>query len=143
MSSNLPAMRLNEKQAAFVAAVSRGLPMQEACQVSGYARNGYIALLRSPAVLAALELELRRVLHGQLVPLAFQVIENILKNPEASERVRLDAARMVLDRGGFAPLKQQDSTSEREPEAMSTSELHALIAQLERELGDRAKPVTP
>jgi phage terminase small subunit len=141
--SELVKINLSEQQAAFVAAIcEHGLDPKEAARLAGYSEAAEAArrLLRAPAILHALELGLRRKLHGELVPLAFGVLDKLLRDAD-SDRVRLDAARVVLDRAGFVPAKQAAPAGEREPEAMNTRELHALIERLERELGNRATPV--
>jgi len=138
-------VRLNDKQASFIEAIESGNDPRAAARIAGYANPTQDAnrLLRAPAVQFALELSLRRKLHGELAPLAFQVIERILRNDEGNfgERVQLDAAKLALDRAGFVPLKGEAQAGEREPEQMTTGELHQLVERLERELGQRAAPV--
>lgn len=119
-----------------------GYAPQAAAKLAGYedSAGAVSRLLRAPAVLYALELGLRRTLQGKLVPLAFETLETLVQNAD-SDRVRLDAAKTILDRAGFAPAKQAPNPDDREPEQMQTHELHALIERLERELGERAAPV--
>lgn len=136
-------INLTDKQATFVAGVIKGLEPAAAAREAGFSAPALDAwrLLRAPAVLHAVELGLRKKLHGELVPLAFKTLTKLVQEAD-SDRVRLDAARIILDRAGFVPLKHTVNPDDREPEAMSTTELHALIERLERELGDRAAPVS-
>lgn len=143
--AGLPALRLNDRQDAFVRAVLDGLAPKEAARVAGYSvGNATVSsLLSAPQVQYALEIGLRKQLHGELVPLAFNVLRKLVTEGE-SERVRLDAAKIILDRGGFVPVKQSvTEEGEREPEQMTTEQLHARIEQLEREIGERAKVIAP
>lgn len=141
--TTLPATRLTEKQADFIEHVLSGLEPIVAAKRAGYGNEHDAAkrLLRAPAILYAVEIGLRQKLHGELVPLAFKTLQELVQSAD-SDRVKLDAAKTILHSGGFGPAKQTVRADEREPEAMSTGELHALIARLERELGDRSMPVS-
>lgn len=141
----LPAIRLTDRQAAFVEEILMGKDAYSAAKASGLAATSASInrLLSAPHVLAAIEIGLRKRLHGQLVPLAFNVLHKLITSGE-SERVQLDAAKIVLDRGGFVPVKQSVADAdETEPEHMTTDQLHARIAELEREIGERAKVIEP
>jgi len=125
-----------------------GLPPKLAHKKAGYAESdgNYNQVLAVPVVQAAIEIELRRELHGKIAPLALATLYEILRNRDKkySERIRLDAAKIALDRAGFVPPKQSTPGSEdKAPEAMSTAELQALVDKLTHELGDRAKPIEP
>lgn len=135
-------INLTDKQATFVSGIIKGLEPEAAARDAGFSAPRLDAwrLLRAPSVLYAVDLGLRKKLHGELVPLAFKTLIALVQNAD-SDRVKLDAAKIILDRAGFVPAKQATSHDDREPEAMSTTELHALIERLERELGDRAAPV--
>jgi phage terminase small subunit len=144
----LPAISLNDRQAAFVEALLSGSPPKLAAEQAGYSLAGanITRLLSAPQVQAAIEIGLRKKLHGELVPLAFSVLQRILSDDSGKygERVQLDAAKIALDRGGFIPVKQSViDDGEQAPEQMTTDQLHAMVERLEREIGERAKVIAP
>lgn len=116
-----------------------------AARVAGYAANAQTVarLLSIPSVQMALEIGLRRKM-TELVPLAFAAAERVLRNQEGAYggHELLSAAKLVLDRAGYVPAKKAKiDEDEREPEQMSTDELHAMLERLEREIGERAAPI--
>jgi hypothetical protein len=58
------------------------------------------------------------------------------------ERVRVDAAKTLLDRAGYQAPKQHEVGKEKAVEEMSTAELHAFIDRTEAELASRATDVS-
>jgi phage terminase small subunit len=143
--ANLPAISLNDRQAEFVRHVLMGIAPHDAALKAGYSESAANVhrLLSATSVQVALEIGLRRKLHGELVPLAFNVLHKLITTGE-SERIQLDAAKIILDRGGFIPVKQSVAEEgEPEPEQMTTQQLHAKVEQLERELAERATPIAP
>jgi len=143
----LPAtISLNDRQTTFVQVILSGTADSavEAARLAGYANpssDGY-RLLQVPTIQAAIEQELRRRLAGELAPLAFRFLEAVLRDKEAKfgERVRLDAAKLLIDRAGYVPPRQSESTAgeAKEPEQMTTQELHDLVIRLDQEIMDRA-----
>ena len=99
-------------------------------------------LLRTPHVLAALQNEVRRLLVAS-APMALRVINEIVQNETVSPKVRLDGAKILLERAGHVaprPTPPAD-TGETPLHEMSTTELRTLAARLEDEIAGRAKVV--
>jgi hypothetical protein len=144
--AQLPSISLTDKQAQFVERILSGETPTNAAKLSGLSVTSTTRLLSAPNVLAAIEIGLRKQLHGELVPLAFAVFKRILTAEPGtiSERVQADVAAKILDRGGFVPVKQSVAEDgEREPAQMTTQELLAKVEELEREIAERATPIAP
>lgn len=98
--------------------------------------------MRRPAVQAAVHAELRRHLVVG-APLALATLITLCERSE-SERVRVDAAKAILDRAGFVAPKAQDpgKTADKALNEMSLDDLRDLAARLEEEIAGRARDVT-
>lgn len=113
---------------------------------SGYAKGGLAALksrvTRKPAFLAAIHIETQRSLQ-LAAPVAQQFIVDLVRNADAPAKLRLDAAKTLLDRAGhIAPRARalgegQDKTLGE----MTLDELKETQERLQAELASRAKPV--
>lgn len=81
-------------------------------------------------------------LETKLVPLALCVLELAMK-PGNPMKTRLESAKLILDRGGFAitHLKSVELGSGESIEAMSREELHAFVKSAEAKLAELATPV--
>jgi phage terminase small subunit len=94
-------------------------------------------LLRNPEVNAYLVEHFNRVLpQGNLA--AYRVLRKIAENEALPAAARVTAARTVLEVGGVLGRKTPDS---KPIEEMTGEELRGMIDMVERELGNRAKPV--
>lgn len=148
MRNNL-AIRLTEQQEKFVAEVVRGNKPEAAAMLAGYGGNSRQiswALLRNPAIVAAIRIEITRLLTAEALPLAYRVLTDIAKDETAPVAVRRACARDLIDRAGIVPPKAAENGAagaEKPMSEMSTSELRALVDRLESELGARAVDVTP
>ena len=124
---------LTEKQREFVIHFTqpgRGFSnAAEAARMAGYEsdRNaGQIGrdLLEKPHVLAAIDLVNRRQMGGSLATKAVQVLENALTMPDVPWRVRVDAAKTVLDRAGIvSQAARQAAESEKAADDKPLSEM--------------------
>lgn len=148
---------LTPLQARFVTEyVGNGGKHTTAARRAGYSepRSAGRALIRTPHVLAAIQAEQAARLNGELATLALGALNSILRDPLGDPRVKVGAAKVVLDRAGFHPAQRakQPAEGDAKPlEEMSIAELDALIAKLSGELraieatpaGAPAKPETP
>lgn len=135
---------LNDKQRHFVRLAAASGDLSGSALKAGYAEaeDGQ-RLTELPQVAAAIADELRRVLETKLAPRAFRVLELILKDRRSGARVRVDAAKILLDRAGYAPRPMAvDSLDGRQLSDLSQAELKAIVGKLEDELADRATPVS-
>jgi hypothetical protein len=101
-----------------------------------------VQLMKRPAVVAAVkQRELARVT-DELLPLATDRVEQILRDPKENSRVVLQAAKMVWDR----TLGDPDSDKGKEPHEMSADELQERISRLRDQqaaIAEQARDVTP
>ena len=142
---------LTEKQASLISGICRGLDQMTAATVAGYAVSSAQQVsqtLRLPHVRAALNDELARVLQQEAAPLALSVLLKITKDETTGARVRVDAAKILLDRAGFAPRPGGASEVDKTLSEMSPAELRAFIDKQEQEIAkaeaaiaDRLEPV--
>lgn len=143
--------QLTEREAKFVALLTKGQNEHEAALGAGYPAASVAVethrLLRRPCVLAAIQFETRR----ELVPLGMlsvrglrTIITDDTDKSAAGKRVRLEAIKTALDRAGHvAPRATIDRTAGELPlHEMSVAELRALASTLETEIQTRAKDVS-
>lgn len=137
---------LNEQQKVFIA---RYLETGDAVQASldaSYSSSNPGAnawrLLRLPNVSRAVALQARQRFAG-LAPVALHVIEMIMLDTAVAARVRLEAAKTLLDRAGYiAPKAQQERSNDLPLHEMSTDDLRTMAARLEDEIAGRARPIS-
>jgi hypothetical protein len=97
---------------------------------------------QSPAMLAAVHVEIgRRLVAG--APLALKVLQDICRDEQSPAKLRLEAAKTLLDRAGHIAPKARDTGdgSTKQTHEMSLDELRDRRAALEREIQARATPV--
>lgn len=130
--------------------VTRYLESGDAAQsviLSGYAegnaRTESWRLLNRPRIARAIAAA--AVLRfAALVPVALHLIETFVREDKWPAKVRLDAAKTLLDRAGHVPPRPKDERSADMPiHEMDVGELRALSARLDDEIAGRARDVTP
>lgn len=136
---------LTDKQEAFVLAVVEGLHPGDAARRAGYspatADVQARQILAKPHVHAAI-LRQARQRFAQLVPMALGVLETVMTSDKAPMGARVDAAKAILDRGGFPAMRVPDGAGgERSLNELSADELRAFVARGEAELASRARLV--
>jgi hypothetical protein len=135
---------LNDTQEAFVASYAQFGDLALAVAAAGVVPETGRRWLRQPEILFAIHVETVKRLQSS-APIAAQVLEEIFKDASVSARVRVDAAKAVLDRAGYAPPKAAAPAHGRQVTLteMSIEELRALADTLAEELSSRAKDITP
>jgi hypothetical protein len=138
---------LTDLQRAFVGYVVEGIPPSEAAAAAGYApaNAGVQAsqLMRKAHVQTALLVETRRRF-AALAPVALEVLRKIMSDDTAPKGVRVDAAKAVLDRGGFPALRTSEgSGGGRGLNEMTIDELREFVAKGEAELCEHARLIGP
>lgn len=78
---------------------------------------------------------------GAHVPTALRTIMKVLNDEDEKGGIRLKAAEMILDRGGFAA-KQQITVTTKEVSDMTTEDLHREFEKLFSENPELAKVVS-
>lgn len=140
---------LDERQHSFVTIFLSTGDEFLARDQSGYSKTlSPTVIMAGNAVARAIGLATRHEI-GTSAPLALGVIKHLVRHG-TTERVRLDAAKTLLDRAGHvAPKAREDTSAMDKPlHELSTEELRAYAAKLgdelqgiDSELGGRAKPV--
>lgn len=146
MAKELAEFKLTDKQARFVdvllATGDEATAMAEAGYVGGEFASVAARVTRSPELLAAIQMAVgRRLIEG--APIALKVLQDMVKDTGTPGKLRLDAAKTLLDRAGHvAPrAKQADSGAGKALNEMSIDELREQHDRLEAEIANRAKPV--
>jgi hypothetical protein len=137
---------LTDRQAIFVQAILAGSTPRAAAIEAGYPDRpvAYRQVMESPAVRAAIEAGIRAELVTEHAPAAFRFLARVLRDENFGERARVDAAKILVDRAGFLPRQTVAVAAEdKDPDQMTTEELHALVERLGHELAGRARDITP
>lgn len=137
--------QLTDLQRLFVAAyVRNGGNATAAAEEAGYKRSrpdqaGY-EVVRSQAVQHAIQAEIRRALSVDLAGLALGVVRGILEDATMEPKIRLDAAKAVLDRGGYVAPKAADAShgAHKELQDMSVAELTAYLVKAKSDAANAA-----
>lgn len=111
-----------------------------AAEKAGYAFphvSGSKALAR-PAVQESIKRQQLARLNNELLPLALDTIEGILRNPKATDSNKNTAAGLVMK---YSVGSAGEGAQEKEPHEMTADELQQQIDRLRREAADRARPV--
>ena len=134
---------LDDLQRRFVSVFVATGDANRARDESGYSpKTATSHILSSHAVARAIALAVRIEL-GACAPMALNVLKHLAKNG-ATERVRLDAAKTLLDRGGHVAPKAREAENAGETplHEMSTEGLRSLASKLEEEIAGRAKDIS-
>ncbi|MEC5291574.1 MULTISPECIES: hypothetical protein [unclassified Aurantimonas] len=87
------------------------------------------------------QVEVRRLqlarIHNDLLPLAVNTLERIMLDAKASERGKIQAAKIVLDRA----YNVASDAERKEAHEMTGDELQAALDRLRREAADRSRQV--
>lgn len=146
MAGEIATRQLTDMQSAFVRHLAETGDEGLAASLAGSKRNNPTntarEMLATPHVLAALQLEVRKRIVS-LAPMALGVVETIAKNTQVSAKVRLDAAKILLERAGHvAPKPAAERQADAPLHEMTTDQLRELAGRLEDEIAGRAKPVS-
>jgi hypothetical protein len=145
-SHEIATRQLTDKQTAFVAALIETGDAPTAAELAGFldrpSKEAW-RLLRIPHVLAAVNAAVQIAL-AEDAPLARNLLRQYVKDESINPKIRLDAARTLLDRAGhIAPKAKDPSAGHDKPlHEMSLEELRALVDRYEAELTGRAKLVS-
>jgi phage terminase small subunit len=145
-SQQIATRQLTDKQTAFVTALIETGDAATAAELAGFrdrpSKEAW-RLLRIPHVLAALNTAVAAAL-AEDAPLARNLLRQYVKDDSMNPKIRLDAAKTLLDRAGhIAPKAKDQSAGHEKPlNEMSTEELRALADRFEAELAGRAKLVS-
>ena len=120
----------------------------EAARRAGYsaktAAEQGAQLLKKPHVRAAVTEANRQQISGVMATKASALLERLVDDETASHRIRLDAAKTILDRAGFVPPKasEPEVVAEEKPvETMTIPELEAFIRKGEAAIAAAQAPI--
>ena len=111
------------------------MSVKEAMEAAGYSDTTRASVAITPAMQA----HLRQLMVDKLAtmaPAVVNVLSGLMDDVDASPKIRLDAAKTILDRAGFVPPKAPDAPSvgEKSLHEMNGSELAERVRQLQGEI---------
>jgi phage terminase small subunit len=136
---------LTPMQQRFVEVMVQSGDQVRAAEVAGYAFSSAGAdLARNPKIQRAIAEGIASRLLTEGAPIAYALLAEVVRDKAVSARVRVDAAKTILDRGGFVPPKAAEPGGmEKTVTEMSRDELRAFITIAENHLANAAVDVTP
>ena len=126
---------LTRKQQSLINNLASGMTVKEAIEAAGYSDTTRASVAITPAMQAHLrQLMVDRL--AAMAPAAVGVLANLMDDEDASPKIRLDAAKTILDRAGFVPPKAPEApvVGEKPIFEMSRDELAARVHQLQSEI---------
>ena len=141
---------LTEKQSAFIVAFT-SLPgcignATKSAVEAGYSEKSAYEIgrqqLEKSHILAAIDEANRSMIGGSLASKAIDVLRAIIDDQDAPAKLRLDAAKTILDRAGISTLKVEDQARPGQKEdlaGMSMEELAIFIRQGNAHLAREAR----
>lgn len=140
---------LSEMQRAFVAAyTSEPDAISNASAAARLAgRSGKNAheigrqLLEKPHIVTAIREAFRTQINVSLAGQAMTVLSQLLRDETAPKKIRLEAAKTILDRAGYAARQAQPDEGMRPLKELSIEELKSLLGETMRENAEAAMPV--
>jgi len=118
---------------------ARGASPAEACKQSGCNPNGFELYLKSGNVGHDLRQVMKGVLECAYAPAAFAFLNATVGDTAVPARVRVDAAKIIVDRAGCVAGPPAPDAAHKDLQSMSLAELEAFI----RKAGAKLKDVTP
>ena len=131
--------RLTKGEVAFSRAYAGTGDKTYAATVAGYAMPAESAaqVLARPAVQESIKRRQMARLNNELLPLALDTIETIMRNDKATDSNKLTAAGLVMKYS----VGQGEGSETKEPHEMTADEIQQQIERLRAAAADRARPV--
>jgi len=115
---------------------SKGLSATEACKKAGANLNAFELYLRSDNVGHDLRQVMKGVLECEYAPAAFAFLNSAVHDTAMPARVRVDAAKIIVDRAGYVAAPPAATDAYKDLQSMTLAELEAFIRKAEAELKD-------
>ena len=142
---------LTEKQSAFITAFTSTPSCignaSKSAVAAGYSEKSAYEIgrqqLEKPKIKAAVDEALREQIGGSLAAKAVDFLRIIIDDPDALPKLKMDAAKTLLDRAGLiAPraAEQKPSGSQTDLTSLSMEELEAFILQGQASLSQGREP---
>jgi short-subunit dehydrogenase involved in D-alanine esterification of teichoic acids len=124
-----------QKQQSLINNLASGMAVNAAMKASGYSNTTRASVAITPAMQAHLRQLMVEKL-AAMAPAALVVLNDLMDDEDASPKIRLDAAKTILDRAGFVPPKASDAPTvgEKSLHEMSRDELAARVRQIQGEI---------
>jgi hypothetical protein len=124
-----------QRQQSLILNLASGMAVKEALKESGYSDT----VRPSRAITPAMQDHLRQLMVDKvavMAPAAVNVLSGLLDDEDATAKIRLDAAKTILDRAGFVPPKASEAPTvgEKALYEMTRDELAARVHQLRSEI---------
>jgi hypothetical protein len=131
--------RFTDKQKSLVGFIAAGIAPAAAMVKAGYSPETNITQVTTPAMLDEVRRRTGDLLQ-HLAPRAVMVAAELMESTTASDKIRLDASRLVLDRAGYiAPKAAEAHTgAEKALHEMTREELAERAQRLQKEISERA-----
>jgi len=118
---------------------ARGANSVEACKKAGCNPTLFDLFLKSSSAAYDLRQIMNGVLATEYAPAAFKFLHDTVHDTAMPARVRVDSAKILVDRAGYVAGPPAADTAYKDLQEMSLAELQAFIRKAEAELKD----VTP
>jgi hypothetical protein len=119
--------------------LAKGYTKEEAAKRAGLASSARVhQYTRTKAFADEIRSALKDHITTEPSPKAVRIIDEIMSDTATSARVRVDAAKVLLDRAGIiaAPVAPSEDSGKALTEK-TTAELHELVAQLQKQIEER------
>ena len=142
-------IELGPEEIAFVDLIARGVSLYDAAEQAGFDRGMAVQVAERPAVVAAMDANVRLNLRRGAVASA-SYLADVSSGLQNSNGPRIDASKAVLDRTGYnvPSARPAPRFADADLSELSADELRRLVDGLERArdktigaLGDKARPV--
>jgi hypothetical protein len=122
---------------------AKGDTVIDACLKTGVSPAAFELFLRSDEAGQELRQVMAGVLENEYAPNAFRFLHETVNDTAMPARVRVDAAKIIVDRAGYVAGAPSANTFDKEIEEMGINELTALVADLRSKRAAAAKDITP
>ncbi len=112
--------------------LAQGASREEAARRAGLPDGTRLEhFARTKAFADELRTAMQDHLATNMAPRAVQVLRDILDDKNVNARVRVDAAKVILDRSGYASAEAAKPPAEKDVAELNLAQLQALVAKLE------------
>lgn len=137
--------RLSPKAETFVRELAKGKSVHEAGKIAGYSNPNRDALpyILNKANIKAAYTRVKALMVAQGAPYAYDFLMRTLQDEDTPLGMRVTIARDMLAYGGLSNKNPMYDDPNRDDDVknMSRGELQALLAETQREISERSKPV--
>lgn len=123
--------------------IARGHDYATVSRLTGLSHNQVRWAATSPQFQAALRLKISAELLTDAA-VSRRLLRNVVVDRKSATKDRIQAARILTGLGGFVPPKAtEQGKAPTSPAEMTSEQLRSQVEEIERELSQRAEPVTP